>query len=296
MTRAARGHFGLALLILAGCSAAGTSAPRAVTAKAAPPAPAPAHEAEPAIDGGPGVAFANVFLGHVVVEREAPGAIGGRGGARLTIDGELGGGNVVTKEMERRGLKPVRRADRLELVVTAYPARNDPPSARERAASFVIDFDTDAVRRVRDELARQSGESPTMRDVTRFVATYIEKKNLTRGYDIASVVARRREGDCSEHAVLLAALGRSFGFSTRVVHGIVFVDQRGSLLGAQHAWVEWHDGKTWAPADGAIGEEHDPLYLPLQALEDESPAFGRDLFLGASYEIRRVTLAPAHGS
>lgn len=92
--------------------------------------------------------------------------------------------------------------------------------------------------------------------------------------------------------MLLTALGRSFGFAARVVHGFVLVDSNGHLLAAMHAWVEWHDGKKWTLADAAIGEELDPLYLPLQTLEDESPAYARSLVFVATQNIRRVTLTP----
>jgi hypothetical protein len=234
-------------------------------------------------------ALHSVYLGNIAIERKAPGKVGGSVGATLTIDGELG---VGSEEIERRGLRSVRTAEGVEVSLRGYPTRGDAPRARDSSASFIIDFDTDDVGIVRAQAAREHGERPTMRALTTFVAAFIEKKSLARAYDPASVVARRREGDCTEHAVLLAALGRSFGYAVRVVHGIVFVEENGQLLAGMHAWVEWHDGKVWSPADAAVGEEHDPLYLPLQILEDESPAFGRHLVLSASQNIRRVSLTP----
>src|SRR5260221_621526 len=97
------------------------------------------------------------------------------------------------------------------------------------------------------ELAR-----PAMIDLAQFVSRYIVTKDLLRPYDPASVVAQRREGDCSEHAVLLAALGRSFGFATRVVHGIVILEAPGHVEAEGHAWVEWADHSGWLLADAAL--------------------------------------------
>lgn len=289
------GRAGL-LVGLVAVVACGTAARRNGEPLESPKARAPsAIDAAPGPDvardgGAPTVSFANVFLGNVTVERGGAGAIGGSAGARLAIEGDVG--RPGSAEIELRGLAPVRAGNKMELVIASYPMRKDAPRERDRAASFVVDFDTSAVKAVRASAVGELGEKPSMADLARFVSAYIEKKNLTRGYDIASVVARRREGDCSEHAVLLAALGRSFGHSARVVHGLVFIDAKSSLFGAMHAWVEWHDGKGWLPADGAIGQEHDPLYLPLQVLEDEAPSFGRSLLLAASHEIRVITVAP----
>lgn len=229
------------------------------------------------------------MIGRIQVERGAPGKIGGSTGAKLTIDGDLG---LASAELERRGLRAVAASGSPEITVRGYAVRPDAPRSRDRSASFVIDFDTDDVGHAREEAVREHGEKPTMGMLTRFVGAYVTKKNLARGYDPASVVARRREGDCTEHSVLLAALGRSFGYAVRVVHGIVVVDEKGQLFGGGHAWVEWHDGKGWSLADAAIGEEHDPLYLPFQTLEDESPAFARGLFLGGFLAVRRITLTP----
>lgn len=279
-------------------------------AASSPPAPPPAPTASPAAPavvtprssgaaeadaGAAGAgstgsdALRSIVIGYIQVERGAPGKIGGSTGAKLTVDGDLG---LASAEIQRRGLRAVPAPGSLELTVRGYPVRRDAPRSRDRSPSFVIDFDTDEVGQVKEAAAREHGEKPAMGTLTRFVGAYVTKKNLARGYDPASVVARRREGDCTEHAVLLTALGRSFGYAVRVVHGIVFVDEKGQLAGGAHAWVEWHDGKGWALADAAIGEEHDPLYLPLHTLEDESPAFAREIFAGGIVAVRRVTLSP----
>jgi transglutaminase-like putative cysteine protease len=129
-----------------------------------------------------------------------------------------------------------------------------------------------------------------MNDLAEFVDSFIITKDLLREYDPASVVARRREGDCSEHAVLLAALGRSFGFATRVVHGVVIIDAIEHVAAEGHAWVEWSDGPVWLPADAALPAGLHPIYVPLQILKDESPAYGRHLLLTMPLELGPLTV------
>lgn len=54
---------------------------------------------------------------------------------------------------------------------------------------------------------------------------HITTKDLTTAFASASEVARTRAGDCTEHAVLLAALLRCRGIPARVCHGLVYVER-----------------------------------------------------------------------
>jgi hypothetical protein len=93
-----------------------------------------------------------------------------------------------------------------------------------------------------------------MQTLESFVRSYIQDKSLGVGYASALEVARKPEGDCTEHAVLLAALGRALGIPTRVVDGLAYAD---GFAGAQsvfvpHAWVQaWIDGR-WQSFDAAL--------------------------------------------
>jgi transglutaminase-like putative cysteine protease len=89
-----------------------------------------------------------------------------------------------------------------------------------------------------------------------FVAAYIQKKDLSVGFATATEVARTREGDCTEHAVLLAALGRARGLPTRVVAGLAYVpDYAGkpAILG-YHMWAQFYIDGQWRDYDAALPE------------------------------------------
>jgi len=84
-----------------------------------------------------------------------------------------------------------------------------------------------------------------------FVNEYISEKNLSIGYASAVEVAGSREGDCTEHAVLTAAMCRAVGIPARVVCGLVYVedfDGRKSVFGG-HAWAEAYVGGKWIGLD-----------------------------------------------
>jgi hypothetical protein len=109
------------------------------------------------------------------------------------------------------------------------------------------------------KLARQgAGEAKApaeqMQNLEDFVRKFIRTKDLSVGYASALEVAKNPEGDCTEHAVLLAALGRSLGIPTRVVDGLVYIDNYAgkSNVFVPHAWAQaWVDGH-WRSYDAAL--------------------------------------------
>jgi hypothetical protein len=90
-----------------------------------------------------------------------------------------------------------------------------------------------------------------LRQIESFVNGYITAKNLSVGYATAADVAASRQGDCSEHALLAAAMCRSAGIPARVVSGIVytpsFAGRKDVFIG--HAWAEAFVGDKWIAID-----------------------------------------------
>ncbi len=90
----------------------------------------------------------------------------------------------------------------------------------------------------------------------RFVSEYVEEKNLSIGFATASEVARTKEGDCSEHGVLLAALGRLNGLPSRVVVGLAYVPVFGKQddIFGYHMWTQFYIDGRWFDFDAALAE------------------------------------------
>lgn len=92
------------------------------------------------------------------------------------------------------------------------------------------------------------------RKIEAFVAKYIEKKNLSIGYASAAETAASKQGDCSEFAVLTAAMCKAVGIPARMVVGIAYVK---NFAGVEdrfggHAWVETYVGGKWVGLDSAF--------------------------------------------
>jgi len=76
------------------------------------------------------------------------------------------------------------------------------------------------------------------------------RKVPTASIPNALQVLDMKEGDCNEHAVLLAALARAAGIPARIAAGAVYLD--GKFL--YHAWNEVWLGSQWVSLDAALDQ------------------------------------------
>jgi len=143
------------------------------------------------------------------------------------------------------------------------------------AASATIDSSDAEIKKLAAMATQQAGDAKPERAeaMRRFVHTFIRSKDLGVGFASASEVARSREGDCTEHGVLLAALLRADGIPSRVVCGLIYAD---AFAGAKnifgyHMWAQALldvGGKpTWVDLDGTLDEEtpFDATHIALAA-------------------------------
>lgn len=106
-----------------------------------------------------------------------------------------------------------------------------------------------------------------------YVHKNLKEKNFSTALASAAEVAKNLEGDCTEHAVLLAAMLRVKNIPSRVAVGLVYAERYAAFAG--HMWTEaWLNGK-WVPLDatlgqGGIGVGH--IKLADSDLSNEGPA------------------------
>jgi hypothetical protein len=122
------------------------------------------------------------------------------------------------------------------------------PSAWVQSDSVLLrDLARQATEGGKDDLAR-------MRKAEAFVRKYIFGKTLSVGYASALEVATTRQGDCTEHALLLTAIARASGIPARVATGLAYVPGFGDRehVFVPHAWTEaWVEG-SWRGFDAAL--------------------------------------------
>ena len=166
-----------------------------------------------------------------------------------TVEGDSGKLHVTID------LQSPRRATKQDLADPEYMA----PSAMVDSSDDVIielshqpdaQLSTEGYKMKATKLAAQAqlALAYALRDL---VHTHISSKHLSTAYASASETARTGSGDCTEHAVLLAALLKARGIPARVCHGLVYVEQGASAISGV---ADADDADAAAAAAGA-GED-----------------------------------------
>lgn len=181
----------------------------------------------------------------------------------------------------------------VDIIFVEQPQIPGDVETRHLGSSFVVDYDEPAVQALVEKIRASSDLKPGSDALTEFVYDYIENKTYARAFDLASRVAESATGDCTEHAVLLTALARSFDYPARIVFGTLFLDFEERSLAFGHAWSEIHDGENWIIADATLpsrdGGPRHVRYLPLSALDNEGPGYLLGMMQAMSIMPSRIT-------
>jgi len=129
---------------------------------------------------------------------------------------------------------------------------SDAAAAAALAPTTYVQSDDERVRQLaREAVGDAQDAAGAAARIEAFVGRYVEDKNLSVGYGSAAEVARTRAGDCSEHALLTAAMCRATGIPARVAVGYVYTKELGGEKGAfaGHAWTQAYLGGRWVGLD-----------------------------------------------
>ena len=194
---------------------------------------------------------------------------------RLSIDeGEM-------PELPITGSQSVRRDGVTASIIsvdTSFPngvAPDESSNAAWLATSAMTDLTDEKLKDLHERAVKNAKDSRRERAeaMRRFVHEYIRRKSLGVGFATASEIARDREGDCSEHAVLLAALLRIDGIPARAACGLIYA---AAFAGAKsifgyHMWAQalldvdgtkrWVDLDATLPGETSYDATHNTLGL-----------------------------------
>ena len=127
-----------------------------------------------------------------------------------------------------------------------------PPTAEDRAPNNLIQSDDAQVVALANSVAAEETDPWKLAvQLESLVKHTIKLKNFSQAFSTAAEVARQREGDCTEHSVLLAALARARGIPARVAIGLIY--QPASQGFVYHMWNELWIGDRWVPMDATLG-------------------------------------------
>lgn len=203
------------------------------------------------------------------------------GNARLPQTDEQavtsGAGGYVVSVCERCGTSPATE-------------RSDATLREFRQASAWLQSDDPALKQAAlQTIQGAKTELEKMQRLQQFVSDRISQSNLSTGYASAKEAFENRTGDCTEYALLLAAMARAIGIPARVAGGLAYsptyLGQTNSFI--PHAWTQAFVQGRWRSFDAALGQ-FDAGHITL-SLTDGSPtsSFAGAALLG-NVEIQSV--------
>jgi hypothetical protein len=189
------------------------------------------------------------------------------------------------------------RPGRIEFVVTVpnvspadatwqLPHADTPELHPYLQASAYLEVNSPEIQALaREAVGNEKNPVTAAHRIETFVGNYITKKDLKVGFASAEETAKSREGDCTEHAVLCAALGRAVGLPTRCVLGLGYIPPGAdeptiaNAVGPQtgifgfHMWAEaWIGPGQWVAMDAALGGfDVGHIAITKSALEEVNP-------------------------
>ncbi len=139
------------------------------------------------------------------------------------------------------------------LAVPDQSVSADSPGKEYLESTEYLQAEDSDVRRHADEAAgKETSPGKIALAMEKYVRDHLTQKNFSTALASAAEVARTMEGDCTEHAVLLAAMLRAKQVPSRVAVGIVYVELNQQPSFGGHMWTEaWLNGK-WVPLDATM--------------------------------------------
>ena len=128
------------------------------------------------------------------------------------------------------------------------------PTEQDLAPNRLIQSDDPSVKALANAAAGTLKDDPWRAALAleQYLFRTLGKEDFGQVFGSAAEVAGRRKGDCSEHAVLLAAACRSLEIPARVAVGLLYSPQDQRFL--YHMWNEVWVNDRWIPLDATLGK------------------------------------------
>ncbi len=134
-------------------------------------------------------------------------------------------------------------------------AGDDRPGKQFLEPNAYVQSDDALVRKLAAEaVGDESDPWKSAQLMERWVQKNVRKKHFSTLLASAAEVAKDLSGDCTEHAVLLAAMCRARRIPSRVAIGLVYAPDVSGFFG--HMWTEVYIHGRWTPLDATVGKGH----------------------------------------
>ncbi len=162
---------------------------------------------------------------------------------------------------------------------------------------FVQSDDANIIALAKQAVGDAKDSAEAAKRIEEFVSKYVKDISFSVGYASATEVAASRRGDCTEFAVLCAAMCRAAGIPAKVTVGVAYVnDFEGKTGFGGHAWTEAYIGDKWVGLDsafkaGALGK-FDAGHIALASGDGEPAYFFNMATTLGKFKIEKITIEP----
>lgn len=190
---------------------------------------------------------------------------------RIKIQGEQDIAGSFAEDLRQHVLSTSGNTFEIEVRKGPSAAAEQPGPESLANSYFIASADAKVKEHARNAVG---GEIDPMQKALR-IERWVNQRMTPKPYEAlatADHVARHLEGDCTEYAMLMAAMCRAEGVPARTAIGLVYGENSGAPVFAFHMWTEvWVRGQ-WYPFDatlgrGSIGAAH--LKITDQSWQDE---------------------------
>src|SRR5262249_53273448 len=132
-------------------------------------------------------------------------------------------------------------------------------------SNFFVNSDDKLVKEhARKAVGDETDPWKKARMIEKWVNSNMRSLNFDNGIATADHVARTMEGDCTEFAMLGAAMCRAAGVPSRTALGLVYHVDKGTPKLSYHMWMEVNINGQWIALDPTLGKNSvGPVHLKI---------------------------------
>ncbi|WP_028885177.1 transglutaminase-like domain-containing protein [Teredinibacter turnerae] len=178
------------------------------------------------------------------------------GQIRYTLEGDF---TFVPPETGEQKVKKTEQGYTIDVCNTCGTESPPSPSALKAAlaSTYWLTSDYREFAQVVDKVIpdRNWDNRRVMERLAGYVHSHMQVEVNFSGYATAQEAFLSRSGDCTENALLLAALGRAAGIPTRVAVGLAYNNDQffgRRYVFVPHAWVQAWTGERWESFDAGL--------------------------------------------
>lgn len=177
---------------------------------------------------------------------------------KITLPGDDEPGTAFAQDNRQEVKNLAGKSFELHVKAVRKPPEKAPADAKVadeylKSNYFINSADPKVIALAKKAVGDETDPWKKAQRIEKWIKTNMKVQNFTEAMATADHVAKTLEGDCTEHAMLAAAMCRAVDVPSKVAVGLVYVDaQKGPVLG-YHMWTEaWVRGE-WVPIDATIG-------------------------------------------